>query len=116
MSRCIVLLGLLCGTLAFSPSANAQGIWIGGFGFGPGLYGSGFSPYGFGNAYAFGGPGLYRSYSPVAFGYPAGWSRISAARPVVAVAPYVGRPVVAARPAVALPLNRAYRRIYRRGW
>jgi len=34
----------------------------------------------------------------------------------VAVGPVAGRPVYAARPAVGVPLSRAYRRAYRRGW
>jgi len=109
MSRCIMLLALFCGAIAWSPTAHAQGLWFGGFGFGPGFYGSGFSPYGFGSL------GTYGGFTPIGYGYPAAWSRVSAPRPVVAYAA-PPRPVVAARPAVALPLNRAYRRIYRRGW
>lgn len=110
MARFVLLLGLLCGGFGFAQRADAQGLWFGGFGFGPGFYGSSFS------AYGVGGPGLSGGFAPVGWGYPMGWGRIYAPRPVVAVGPVVGRPVYAARPAVALPLNRAYRRIYRRGW
>ena len=66
----VLTLGLLCGSLACTQSANAQGLWIGGTGFGgpggypgfstsfypgiysgvySGVYGPGFSPYGIGN-------------------------------------------------------------------
>ena len=62
----VLSLGLLCGSLACTQSANAQGLWIGGTGFGgpggysgfstrfylgvySGVYGPGFSPYGIGN-------------------------------------------------------------------
>ena len=60
MVRWILALGLVCGSLVCAQSANAQGLWFGGIGFGgPGFYGtgfgSGFSPYGFGNAAYFGG-------------------------------------------------------------
>jgi hypothetical protein len=118
MSRFLMLLCLLC-CFAFSTPAKAQGLWFGGFGLAPGVYGSGFSPYGF-SSFGFGGPGFYPGlysgrYTPIALGYPVGaaWGlrTVAVPRPVV-----VGRPVYAARPAVAMPLNRAYRRIYRRGW
>lgn len=114
MARRMLLLGFLCGCLAFAPTAGStasgQGLWFGGFGPGPGFYGSGFYSYGVG------GPGLYRGYTPAGWGYPVGWSRVYSPRPVVAVGPVVGRPVYAARPAVGVPLSRAYRRTYRRGW
>jgi hypothetical protein len=100
MVRRILALGLVCGSLVCAQSAYAQGLWFGGVGFGgPGFYGStfgsGFSPYGFGIA------------APVAV------------RPV-----YVARPVIygsvapayVPRPAVRVPLNRAYRRVWRGGW
>jgi hypothetical protein len=117
MVRRIVALGLLCGSLACAQPASAQGLWFGGFGmggpgfYGPGLYGpgfgSGFSPYGFGNAAFFG------AYPPARFGYPVVARPVYVARPVIygGIAPaYVPRPVVRA------PLNRAYRRVWRRGW
>ena len=112
MVRRILALGLVCGSLAFAQPANAQGLYLGGIGFGsPGFYGSGFgtgfSPYGFGNAAYFGG------YAPARFGYPVAVRPVYVARPVVygSVAPaYVPRP------AVRVPLNRAYRRVWRRGW
>jgi len=109
--RKLLALGLLCGSLTFAPPANAQGLWVGGPGYvgfgGFGLGGFGWSPYGFGNAAYFGG------YTPAGFAYP------MAARPV-----YVARPVIYGRiapayfprPAVRAPLNRAYRRVWRRGW
>ena len=127
----VLSLGLLCGSLACTQSANAQGLWIGGTGFGgpggysgfstgfypgiyscvySGVYGPGFSPYGIGN----------RSFDS---GFNAGfYSGLNAGRSVQVGVPiaYVGlypRSVVyRARPAVQAPLNRAYRRIYRRGW
>lgn len=115
MSRCILMIGMLLGAVAFSPSANAQGLWFGGFGIGsPGFSSLGFSSSSF-YRYGVGGPGLYGLYAPAAYGYPLGWNRVSPVRPVLyGVAP--PRPVYAARPAVALPLNRAYRRVWRRGW
>ena len=127
MIRRILALGLLGGAIMFAQPANAQGLWIGGpgfggigfggFGFPPyafgnvGLYGrgigSGYSPYGFANAAPFGG------YAPATFAYPVAVRPVYVARPVIygAVAPaYVPRP------AVRVPLNRAYRRVWRRGW
>lgn len=132
MVRRILALGLLCGSLAFAQSASAQGLWLGGPGFGgigfgsPGFSGLGFSPYGFGNfgpygggfgsgfsPYGFGNAAYFGGYAPARFAYPA------AVRPV-----YVARPVVYSgisrayppRPAVRVPLNRASRRAWRRGW
>lgn len=93
-------LGLFCGSLALPHAAHAQGLWLGGFGV-PGLYGTGFSPYGFGATSFYGG------FAPVGFGYPV------VARPVV---PTIVAPVYRARPAVQAPLNRASRRVWRRGW
>lgn len=110
MARCIVMLGLLCGCFAFPQTARAQGLWFGGFGPGPGIYGGSFYSYGVG------GPGFSTGYPGFGWGSPVGVSRVYAPRPVVAVGPVVGRPVYAARPAVGVPLGRAYRRVYRRGW
>jgi hypothetical protein len=108
MVRRILALSFLCGSLAFAQPVNAQGLWLGGIGFGgPGFYGSGLSPYGFGNA------GFYGGFAPARFGYPAVVRPVYVARPVV----YGGlAPVYRARPAVQAPLNRAYRRVWRRGW
>lgn len=131
MMRRIVALGLLGGSLMFCQPASAQGLWIGGpglggigygspvfggfgyssYGFGNvGLYGrgfgSGYSPYGFGNAAFFG-------YAPATFAYPVAVRPVSVSRPVI----YGGvAPAYVPRPAVRLPLNRAYRRVWRRGW
>lgn len=124
MTRRILALGLLslCGSLAVAQPADAQGMWLGGPGFGgfgfsplgfgnPGFYGvgvgSGFSPYGFGNAAYFGG------YAPATFGYPVAVRPVTVARPVVYGSVVAAR---APRPAVRAPLNRAYRRVWRRGW
>jgi hypothetical protein len=123
MGRRILALGLLCGSLVFSQSANAQGLWIGGMGFGspgfygvgmspfgfggPGFYGSGFSPYGFGNAAYFGG------YAPARFNYPVAVQPVYVPRPVAYTRV---APAYVPRPAVRMPLNRAYRRVWRRGW
>lgn len=117
MVRRIVALGLLCGSFACAQSASAQGLWIGGLGFsgvgvGPAFgavpfgFGSGFHPYGFGNAAAFGGS------APATFAYPVTERPIYVARPVV----HGGVPPYPPRPAVRAPLNRAYRRAWRRGW
>jgi hypothetical protein len=117
MVRRILALGFLCGSLVCAQSASAQGLWFGGMGFGgPGLYGpgfygpgfgTGFSPYGFGNAAYFG------AYPPARYGYPVVARPVYVARPVV----YGGvAPAYAPRPAVRAPLNRAYRRVWRRGW
>ena len=122
MVRQFLALGLLSGSLAFAQSANAQGLWLGGPGFGGlgfspyglgnfGLYGggfgSGFSPYGFGNAAYFGG------YVPARVAYPVAVRPVSVARPVV----YGGiSRAYPPRPAVRAPLNRANRRVWRRGW
>jgi hypothetical protein len=133
MVRYVLAIGMLCGTLGFAPTAHAQGLWFGGIGYGgpgwygggfgsPGWYGGGFGPYGFAPGFfpfGFGSPGWYGGYAPVRFGYPLMVPPVVVARPV-----YVARPVIygglvpayAARPAVALPLNRAYRRAWRRGW
>ena len=93
---CAVLLG---GFGAVPRAANAQGLWLGGIGFGPGLYGSGFGPYG-------------------------GWGGVGAVVPARVAYPVVSRPVVvAARPVVVSPtphayrhVNRVVRRSWRRGW
>ena len=141
MRRMLVLgslaLAMFCGSIACPNTARAQGLWFGGIGFGgpgfygpgfggPGFYGPGFSPYGFGNAAYLGG------YFPARVRYPVVVARPVAAYPVaaypvaaypiavspVAVSPVIGpvRRVYAPRPAVAVPLNRAYRRAWRRGW
>ncbi len=96
MLRRIAILGLLLGALCCAQPASAQGLWLG--------Y-PGFFPYGFGY------PSLYGGFAPVAY-------------PVIARPVYVARPVIDSevvpvyrpRPAVRVPLNRAYRRIWRRGW
>lgn len=112
MVRRILALGLLCGSLMCAQSASAQGLWFGGMGFGgPGFYGpgfgTGFSPYGFGNAAYFG------AYPPARYGYPVVARPVYVARPVA----YGGiAPAYAPRPAVRAPLNLAYRRVWRRGW
>lgn len=132
MMRRLLALGLLGGSLMIAQPAHAQGLWIGGPGFGgigyggPGFSGVGFFPYGFGNVglyggavgsgyspYGFGNAAFFGGYAPATFAYP------MAARPV-----YVSRPVIyggvapayVPRPAVRAPLNRAYRRVWRRGW
>lgn len=115
MARCIMLLGLLCGCFAFAQTARAQGLWFGGFGPGPGIYGTGIYGSSF-YSYGVGGPGFSPGSPGFGWGYPVGVRRAYAPRPVVAVGPVVGRPVYAARPAVGVPLGRAYRRVYRRGW
>ena len=117
MARRILALGLLFGSLVCAQSASAHGLWFSGMGFGgPGLYGPafygpglgmGFSPYGFGNAAYFG------AYPPARYGYPVVSRPVYVARPIV----YSGiTPAYAPRPAVRAPLNRAYRRVWRRGW
>ena len=105
MARRILALGLLCGSLAFAQSANAQGLWMSGIGFGS----PGFSP----SPYDFGNPGFYGGYAPARFGYPVAVRPVYVARPVVSSGL---TPVYRARPAVQAPLNRAYRRVWRRGW
>ena len=105
MARRILALGLLCGSLAFAQSANAQGLWMSGIGFGS----PGFSP----SPYDFGNPGFYGGYAPARFGYPVAVRPVYVARPVVSSGI---TPVYRARPAVQAPLNRAYRRVWRRGW
>ena len=132
MVRRILALGLLCGSLAFAQPANAQGLWMGGPGFGgigfgsPGFSGLGYSPYGFGNFGLYGG-GFGSGFSPYGFGnaaYFGGYAPARVAYPVAVRPVYVARPVVygnaapvyAPRPAVRVPMNRAYRRAWRRGW
>jgi hypothetical protein len=132
MVRRILALGLLCGSLAFAQSASAQGLWLGGPGFGgigfgsPGFSGLGFSPYGFGNFGLYGG-GYGSGFSPYGFGnaaYFGGYAPARFAYPVAVRPVYVARPVVYGgisrayppRPAVRVPLNRANRRAWRRGW
>ena len=103
MLRRMVILGLLCGALCCAQPASAQGLWLG--------Y-PGFFPYGFGY------PSLSGGFAPVGFGYPVVVRPVYVARPVI----YGGvvssglAPVYRPRPAVRVPLNRAYRRIWRRGW
>lgn len=93
MVRGILVLGVLCGSLACAQSAHAQGVWLGGVGWGS--------------------PGIYGGLVPVGFGYPVAVRPVYVARPVVygSVAP-----VYVSRPAVQAPLNRASRRVWRRGW
>jgi hypothetical protein len=97
---CVVLLGVFGGV---PREANAQGLWLGGFGLGgPGFYGSGFGPYGVGG---WGGVG---GVVPARVAYP-----VVVSRPVV-VAP---RPVVVApTPHAYRHVNRVVRRLWRRGW
>lgn len=120
MMRRIVALGLLCGSLACAQPASAQGLWIGGLGFGgvgvgpaynavPFGVGGGFFPYG---PYGFGGPAAFGGYAPATFAYPVMERPVYVARPVI----YDGFPAYAPRPAVQAPLNRAYRRAWRKGW
>jgi len=138
--RRTLALALLCGTLAFAQPASAQGLWIGGPGFGGfgfgglgfgslgfggysglgysglGYGGYGFSPYGFGNAAYFAG-----GYPTATFAYPLAVRPVYVPRTVYVARPiaYGGiapAPVFVPRPAVRVPLNRAYRRAWRRGW
>ena len=101
MLRRIVILGLLLGALSCAQPASAQGLWLGY----PGIF-----------QYGFGYPSLYGGFAPVA--YPVVARPVYVARPVI----YGGvvssglAPVYRPRPAVRVPLNRAYRRIWRRGW
>jgi len=124
--RRLMVLGLLGAAVACARPADAQGLWMGGLGYGPGFfgpgYGSGLVPVGFGHTAFFGGvPGGPCAEYPVApVAVPVVVARpvvvaqpVVVARPVVYAAPV---PIVAARPAVRLPLNRAYRRAYRFGW
>lgn len=109
----LLVLGLLCGGCGLATTANAQGLWLGGFG-GPVFY-SGLAPYGFTNL------AVANVVTPIGFGYPAVVRPVYVARPVIApvVTPVVSTvvtPVYRPRPAVAVPLNRAYRRAWRRGW
>ena len=137
MKRRILALALLLGCVVVAQPAKAQGLWLGGPGFGgigfgspffgnPGLGGLGFSPYGFGNVGLYGG-GIGSGYSPYGFGnaaYFGGYAPATFAYPVAPRPVYVARPVVyrdvvpvyRPRPAVRVPLNRAYRRAWRRGW
>lgn len=132
MMRRTLALALLGGSLMFVQPANAQGLWIGGPGFGgigyggPGYRGVGFSSYGFGTVgpygrgigsgyspYGFGNAAFFGGYAPATFAYPAAVRPVYVARPVI----YGGvAPAYVPRPAVRAPLNRAYRRIWRRGW
>jgi len=107
MKRRILALTLLLGCVVVAQPAQAQGLWLGGPSFGGIGFGSGFSPYGFGNAAFFGG------YAPARAAYPVAVRPVSVARPVV----YGGiSRVDPPRPAVRVPLNRATRRAWRRGW
>ena len=91
MVRRILVLGLLVGVFVCARSAQAQGLLVGGFGF----------------------PALYGGFAPVGYALPVVAGPVYVARPVVlgSVAPVYG-----ARPAVQAPLNRASRRVWRRGW
>jgi hypothetical protein len=131
MRRTLALV-VLCGSLALARPASAQGFWIGGPGFAGLGFGSvgfgglgssgfgfppyGFSPYGFGNVPYFGG-----IYPAAMFAYPVAVRPIYVPRPVSVARPIVygsiaTAPLFAPRPAVRVPLNRAYRRVWRRGW
>lgn len=116
MALGVVSLGMMCGSLMAPRPASAQGLWFGsvGFGgpawFGPGVYGPGLY-----------GPGIYgprfgSGFSPYGFGavaYPVAVRPVTVTRPVI----YGGiTPAYVPRPAVRVPLNRAYRRVWRRGW
>ena len=106
---------LVCGALVCVPqSANAQGLWVGGWGWGGPMAMGGFGPafgpgYGLGYGPAFGpgfGPRYVAAFSPVAWGYPV--YRPPFYGPAVFVAP-VYRPVVVApvyRPVVVAPVYR----------
>ena len=133
MKRRILALALLLGCcVVVAQPAKAQGLWLGGPGFGgigfgsPGFSGLGFSPYGFGNfglygggfgsgfsPYGFGNAAYFGGYAPARFSYPVSVRQVYVPRPVV-----YGNvaPVYAPRPAVRVPMNRAYRRAWRRGW
>ena len=132
MKRRILALALLLGCVVVAQPAKAQGLWLGGPGFGgigfgsPGFNGLGFSPYGFGNFGLYGG-GFGSGFSPYGFGnaaYFGGYAPTRVAYPVAVRPVYVARPVVYGgisrayppRPAVRVPLNRANRRAWRRGW
>lgn len=121
---------LVCGALVCVPqSANAQGLWVGGWGWGGPVAMGGFGPafgpgYGLGYGPAFGpgfGPRYVAAFSPVAWGYPV--YRPPFYGPAV-FAPPVYRPVVVApvyRPAPVYvgPTAHAVRvggRVARRGW
>ena len=134
-----LIAAVVCGALACVPqSANAQGLWVGGWGWGGPMAMGGFGPafgpgYGLGYGPAFGpgfGPRYVAAFSPVAWGYPV--YRPPFYGPAVFVAP-VYRPVVVApvyRPVVVAPVYRpapvyvgptahAVRvggRVARRGW
>ena len=133
---------LVCGALACVPqSANAQGLWVGGWGWGGpmamGGFGPGFGPgYGLGFGPAFGpgfGPRYVAPFSPVAWGYPgypsyrppfygpAVYARPVYAPAVVApvYAPVVVAPVYRPAPVYVGPTAHAVRvggRVARRGW
>ena len=95
---CVVLLGGLGGV---PRQASGQGLWVGGIGFGgPGVYGSGFGPYG-----GWGGAG---GIVPIRAAYP-----VVVSRPVVVAAKPV---VVAPTPHAYRHANRVVRRAWRRGW
>ena len=132
MKRRILALALLLGCVMVAQPAKAQGLWLGGPGFGgigfgsPGFSGLGFSPYGFGNFGLYGG-GYGSGFSPYGFGnaaYFGGYAPARFAYPVAVRPVYVARPVVYGgisrayppRPVVRVPLNRANRRAWRRGW
>jgi hypothetical protein len=118
MIRRILVLGVLGCSLAVVQPARAQGVWFGGIGV-PGFYASGFASAGFSG-------GLI----PTRLGFPVVAAVVPPpvviAPPVVVVPPVVSvaRPIVyggigpvyVPRPAVRLPLDRAYRRAWRRGW
>lgn len=135
--RLMLALVVLCGSLASARPTHAQGFWIGGPGFAGLGFGSfgfgglgsnwmgsggfafppyGFSPYGFGNAPYFGG-----GYPAAMFAYPVAMRPIYVPRPVSVARPILygsiaPAPLFVPRPAVRVPLNRAYRRVWRRGW
>ena len=111
---------VVCGALAFVPqSANAQGLWVGGWGWGGPIAVGGFGP-------AF-GPGLYgfgpryvAPFSPLGWGYPV--YRTSFYGPAVYAPPVYTAPVVApvytapvVAPVYVGPGPRAVR-VARRSW
>ena len=128
-----LIAAVVCGALACVPqSANAQGLWVGGWGWGGpmamGGYGPGFGPAfgpGYGPRYGVGfGPRYVAPFSPVAWGYPGYpgyrppfYGPAVYARPVYA--PVVVAPVYRPAPVYVGPTAHAVRvggRVARRSW
>lgn len=129
---------VVCGAIACVPqSANAQGLWVGGWGWGGPMAVGGFGP-GFGPGFAPGfGPGVYgfgpryvSTFSSVGWGYPAyrapyygpAFYGPSFYRPAYYGPAYYG-PVYRPAPLYVGPSahairvgNRVARRSWRRGW